>query len=160
MKRTIARFKDVAYSGSFRQDGHLLVAGGQNGVVQVRALLAEHSLQLQWSADPSRRMQASMACSTQNTLLHCCFTQVFDANSRSVLRQLKGHQRPVHVTRFAPDKTHVMSGGDDVTLRLWDISSGKQVLRLTGHEDYVRAAAVSPSSGDTWASGTWTWSLS
>jgi U3 small nucleolar RNA-associated protein 15 len=72
-----------------------------------------------------------------------------------VLRQLKGHQRPVHVARFAPDKTHVLSGSDDVTLRWWDISAGKQLLRLTGHEDYVRAAEVSPSSSDTWASGTW-----
>ena len=79
--------------------------------------------------------------------------QVFDAGSRSVLRQLKGHSRPVHVTRFAADKTHVLSGGDDVTLRWWDIASGKQLLRLVGHEDYVRAAAASTSSSDTWASG-------
>lgn len=70
-----------------------------------------------------------------------------------MLRQLKGHSRPVHVTRFASDKTHVLSGGDDVTLRWWDISSGKQLLRLVGHEDYVRAAAASTSSSDTWASG-------
>jgi WD40 repeat protein len=90
--------------------------------------------------------------------LTCCLrgvlcTQVFDAGSRSVLRQLKGHSRPVHVTRFAADKTHVLSGGDDVTLRWWDIGSGKQLLRLVGHEDYVRAAAASASSSDTWASG-------
>jgi U3 small nucleolar RNA-associated protein 15 len=79
--------------------------------------------------------------------------QVFDAGSRSVLRQLKGHSRPVHVTRFASDKTHILSGGDDVTLRWWDLASGKQLLRLVGHEDYVRAAAASSSSSDTWASG-------
>lgn len=47
----------------------------------------------------------------------------------------------------------MLSGSDDVTLRWWDISAGKQLLRLTGHQDYVRAAAVSPSSSDTWASG-------
>ncbi|KAF8055723.1 utp15 [Scenedesmus sp. PABB004] len=112
VRRTIGRFKDVAFSGTFRPDGRLLVAGGQTGIVQV-----------------------------------------FDANSRSVLRQLKGHQRPVHVARFAADKVHVLSGSDDVTLRWWDISAGKQLARLTGHEDYVRAAAASPSSADVWASG-------
>lgn len=37
--------------------------------------------------------------------------------SRAVLRQLKGHQRPVHVARFSPDKLHVLSGGDDATVR-------------------------------------------
>jgi hypothetical protein len=39
VQRTFGRFKDVAYSGSFRQDGKLLVAGGQNSIVQVRGLL-------------------------------------------------------------------------------------------------------------------------
>jgi len=79
--------------------------------------------------------------------------QLFDCASRSVLRQLRGHQKPCHVTRFSPDKVHVLSGGDDVTIRWWDISEGKQVLRLDGHSDYVRAAAVSPASEATWLSG-------
>lgn len=35
LRRTFARFKDTAYSGSLRGDGRLLVAGGQNGIVQV-----------------------------------------------------------------------------------------------------------------------------
>ncbi len=81
--------------------------------------------------------------------------QVFDANSRGLLRQLKGHQRPVHVTRFAPDKLHLLSGGDDALARWWDVSEGKQVLRLTGHADYIRAAEVNPASHDTWATGGW-----
>lgn len=33
------------------------------------------------------------------------------------------------------------------------MTSGTQVLRLDGHKDYVRAAAVSPASEDTWATG-------
>lgn len=43
--------------------------------------------------------------------------QVFDANSRTLLRQLKGHRRPVHVARFALDRLHVLSGSDDATVR-------------------------------------------
>jgi len=35
VRRTFGRFKDTAYSGSIRADGRLLVAGGQNGIVQV-----------------------------------------------------------------------------------------------------------------------------
>lgn len=42
--------------------------------------------------------------------------QVFDANSRTLLRQLKGHKRPVHVARFALDRLHVLSGSDDATV--------------------------------------------
>lgn len=35
-KRQFARFKDKAYSGSFRRDGRLLVAGGEDSVIQAR----------------------------------------------------------------------------------------------------------------------------
>lgn len=35
VRRTFTRFKDKAYSGSFRGDGRLLVAGGEEGMVQV-----------------------------------------------------------------------------------------------------------------------------
>jgi U3 small nucleolar RNA-associated protein 15 len=79
--------------------------------------------------------------------------QVFDAGSRGVLRQFKAHKRPTRVARFAPDKLHVLSGSDDVTVRWWDVTSGAQLMRLDGHRDYVRAAAVSPASPDTWATG-------
>jgi U3 small nucleolar RNA-associated protein 15 len=37
VRRTFSRFKDKAYSGSFRKDGKLLVAGGEEGIVQVRS---------------------------------------------------------------------------------------------------------------------------
>ncbi|KAG2498088.1 hypothetical protein HYH03_003846 [Edaphochlamys debaryana] len=79
--------------------------------------------------------------------------QVFDANSRSVLRQFKAHKRPTRVARWGADRLHVLSGSDDVTVRWWDVTSGSQVLRLDGHSDYVRAAAASPASPDTWATG-------
>lgn len=91
--------------------------------------------------------------------------RVFDAGSRAVLRQLKGHApRAARVVRFAPDKAHVLTGGDDVTARWWDVAAGKQVRRLDGHTDYVRAAccvgagaggfsSAASSSSDLWATG-------
>lgn len=35
LERQITRFKDIAYSGSYRVDGRLLTAGGESGIVQV-----------------------------------------------------------------------------------------------------------------------------
>ncbi len=67
----------------------------------------------------------------------CCAVtcvQVFDAGSRSVLRQFKGHARPCHVVRWSPDKLHLLSGSDDVTLRWWDITQGTQLARWGGGE--------------------------
>jgi len=37
-QRQLTRFKDRAYSGCYRADGQLLVAGGESGLVQVGAL--------------------------------------------------------------------------------------------------------------------------
>ncbi len=36
LERQITRFKDIAYSGCYRSDARLLVAGGENGIVQVQ----------------------------------------------------------------------------------------------------------------------------
>ncbi|EFN51794.1 hypothetical protein CHLNCDRAFT_139756 [Chlorella variabilis] len=93
-KRQFGRFKDRAYSGSFRQDGRLIVAGGEDSVV-------------------------------------------FDSSSRTLLRQFKGHKAPVHVAKFAEGQ-HVITGGDDGLVALWDVTSGQQVCTLRGHTDYVR----------------------
>ena len=35
VKRTLSRFRDLAYGGTFRDDGKLIVAGGANPVVQL-----------------------------------------------------------------------------------------------------------------------------
>jgi WD40 repeat protein len=53
--------------------------------------------------------------------------QVFDAGSRTLLRQFKAHKAPVHVARFALGQLHVLSGGDDGQVMLWDVTSGEQV---------------------------------
>ena len=74
-------------------------------------------------------------------------------SDRSVLRQLEGHKRAVHVSHFSSSLVHVLSGSDDATVRLWDLSEGKQIARFDGHRDYVRAGIQSPTSCDVWATG-------
>eukprot|EP00232_Nephroselmis_pyriformis_P007623 CAMPEP_0182882100 /NCGR_PEP_ID=MMETSP0034_2-20130328/17575_1 /TAXON_ID=156128 /ORGANISM="Nephroselmis pyriformis, Strain CCMP717" /LENGTH=333 /DNA_ID=CAMNT_0025015165 /DNA_START=280 /DNA_END=1277 /DNA_ORIENTATION=+ len=113
-KKQFSRFKDIAYCGTFRADGKVMVAGGATGVVQV-----------------------------------------FDAGTKSILRQLKGHQRPVHAVSYTNNTQKVLSGSDDTTVRLWDVPSGEQALRLTGHTDYVRCIAPSRASADVFATGSY-----
>eukprot|EP01018_Ginkgo_biloba_P016174 Gb_10217 [translate_table: standard] len=115
LKKTIVRFKDVAYSGVFRSDGQIIAAGGEAGIIQV-----------------------------------------FDVNTRMVLRQLKGHGRPVRCVRYAPqDKIHLLSGSDDSMVKWWDVTTQEELLSLEGHKDYVRCGAVSPSSANLWATGSY-----
>ncbi|KAI9010407.1 WD40-repeat-containing domain protein [Phycomyces nitens] len=101
-KKTISRFKDIAYSACFRPDGKLIVAGDGTGLVQL-----------------------------------------FDVNSRAILRTFREHTMPVHVAQFSSNKTNILSASDDRTVRLWDIPSETSVNVFEEHEDYVRTGLVS-----------------
>jgi WD40 repeat protein len=54
-----------------------------------------------------------------------------------------GHTGAVPCVTFAPDGQRALSGGDDMTLRLWDVATGKELRRLEGHRDAVIAVAFS-----------------
>ncbi|MDE0683844.1 MAG: ATP-binding protein, partial [Candidatus Poribacteria bacterium] len=54
---------------------------------------------------------------------------------------------------FCPDGKTLARGGGDVTVMLWEVSTGKQLRTLTGHKGSVEVA-FSPD-GKTLASGSW-----
>jgi WD40 repeat protein len=58
---------------------------------------------------------------------------------------LKAHSYSVRSVAFSPDGRHVVSGGDDETIRVWDAETGEEVVGpLKGHSDGVRFVAFSP----------------
>ncbi|TCD69675.1 hypothetical protein EIP91_006692 [Steccherinum ochraceum] len=104
--KTISRFKDVARSGHIRQDGKLVIAGDDTGLIQI-----------------------------------------FDINSRAILRALDAHKQPVHVAKFSSaDQTQVLSCSDDTTVRLWDVPSQTAITTFHDHTDYVRTGQVSSNN--------------
>lgn len=71
--------------------------------------------------------------------------QVFDINSRAILKTWKEHKQPVWATRFSPtEATTLMSASDDRTVRLWDLPSQESTSTFLGHQDYVRSGAFMP----------------
>ena len=71
--------------------------------------------------------------------------QVFDVNSRAILKTWKEHKQPVWTTKFSPSEpTALMSASDDRTVRLWDLPSQESTHSLVGHQDYVRSGAFMP----------------
>src|SRR5256885_16621995 len=58
--------------------------------------------------------------------------------------KLTGHTAVIHSVTFSPDGQWILTTSEDQTAKLWDASSGREVLALTGHTGAVRSAAFSP----------------
>ncbi|POV99323.1 hypothetical protein PSTT_13879 [Puccinia striiformis] len=65
--------------------------------------------------------------------------QVFDLNSRAILRTFREIKQPVHVVKFSPTSTNILTCSDDSTVRLYDLATSKTIRTFMGHTDYVRA---------------------
>jgi len=44
---------------------------------------------------------------------------------------------------FSRDGRRVLSGSDDHTVRLWEVKTGKELARFTGHANAVTTVALS-----------------
>jgi WD40 repeat protein len=59
----------------------------------------------------------------------------------------------VNAIAFSPDGTLLASASDDKTIRLWDIQTGKEVLTLCGHNEFVKSVAFHPQTPTILVSG-------
>jgi WD40 repeat protein len=68
------------------------------------------------------------------------------------LCSLEGHTGAIKSIAFSPDGKLIASGSDDKTIKLWDVTTGKQLHSLEGHTFGVTSVAFSPD-GKLIASG-------
>ncbi len=66
-----------------------------------------------------------------------------DPPTLKLLRSFKGHQATVISTVFSPDGKMIVSGGDDHTLKFWDIQ-GKLLHSVNAHDERIWKLAFSP----------------
>jgi tetratricopeptide (TPR) repeat protein len=68
------------------------------------------------------------------------------------IRTLSGHTRNVNSVVISSDGQIAVSGGDDKTVKIWDLQSGQELRTLSGHTDVTWGIAIS-SDGQTLVSG-------
>jgi hypothetical protein len=62
---------------------------------------------------------------------------------------LRGHELVVNAVAFSPDNHWLVTGSNDETARLWDLTApdpGAVSIVLRGHEDFILAVAISSDS--------------
>ncbi|MBW4573445.1 MAG: serine/threonine protein kinase [Tolypothrix carrinoi HA7290-LM1] len=65
---------------------------------------------------------------------------------------LKGHSSDVNSVTFSPDGQMLVTGSDDLTIKLWNLTTKQEIRTFKGHSSYIYAIAISPD-GQTIASG-------
>eukprot|EP00775_Hariotina_reticulata_P014922 gene14922-15127_t len=151
VKRTFSRFKDVAFSGRWRPDGRLLVAGGQNGIVQVFDANSRSVLrQLKGHKGPVHVTRFAgdkthvMSGGDDVTL------RWWDISSGKQVLRLTGHSDYVRAAAASPVSSDTWaSGGYDHLVKLWDVRSGSSRSGSSSmsfdHGAPVEACAFFPS---------------
>eukprot|EP00904_Undaria_pinnatifida_P006836 jgi/Undpi1/3282/HiC_scaffold_15.g06656.m1 len=86
---------------------------------------------------------------------HTGTVKVIDVKTKGILRAFREHKAATRTVRWSCDGLSLASGSDDKTVRLWDLPTSTALQVRSGHTDYVRALAASPSSSDTWLSGSY-----
>ncbi|KAJ4461732.1 putative U3 small nucleolar RNA-associated protein 15 [Paratrimastix pyriformis] len=123
-KRVLSRFKGPAYSGRFRSDGRILVAGGEEGIVQVFDIQTRAVLR---QITSHRGPVHTTSFSRDNTTIISggddCTLRLHDLPTGAQVGQLTGHSDYVRAAAESPSTTSLIATASyDHTVCLWDRS--------------------------------------
>jgi WD40 repeat protein/serine/threonine protein kinase len=77
-----------------------------------------------------------------------------DVNAVPTRHTFRGHVDQVSSVAFSPDNRILASGSGDLTVRLWEVASQKELARLVGSGEPVFSLAFSPDGETLAAAGT------
>lgn len=69
---------------------------------------------------------------------------VSDLTSGRAVARLEGHEKPVNSVAVTDDGRYVVSGSDDMSVRVWNTAAPSEVASLQGHTAPVTAVAITP----------------
>jgi WD40 repeat protein len=154
LKADLEWHKDTVWALAFSPDGTILASGSDDETIMLwdavtgklkttfKKTGSVHFLA--FSGDGKTLAAASYSLSEGDVTLR-------DVATGKVLSTLEGHTHS-NCLAFSPDGKTLAALSYDKTLKLWDLATGKDNIRPTGHTNWVTALAFSPDS-KTLASG-------
>ncbi|XP_039614384.1 U3 small nucleolar RNA-associated protein 15 homolog [Polypterus senegalus] len=146
--KTFSRFKETAYSGSYRDDGKLLVAGSEDGLVRVFDLAGREALR-KFSGHTKAVHVANFTSGKYHIFSggDDYSAKYWDMSTASELISYDEHTDYVRcgaASKLNPDM--FVTGSYDHTVRVFDARTDKSVLNMD-HGQPVESVLLFPSGG-------------
>jgi WD40 repeat protein len=95
--------------------------------------------------DPDYSLLLALAAFEECTPTSLALRAITAASVASLVRiVLRGHDDRVHAVEWSPAGRRLATASSDRTVRIWDASSGSELLVLCGHDDEIYGMAWSP----------------
>ena len=149
--RTLAGRNERITALAFSPDGKLLAIVFADAKVRLCEVASSREIAVVAHIAPVKAVNFS----PDGTLLAAASgraLELWDTVRHRIVRSFS--MEPVMATTvlFSPDGRSIAAGGEDGAIRVWNVHSGKQVSRMTGHESAILSLAFTPD-GSRLASG-------
>ncbi|KAM7348937.1 U3 small nucleolar RNA-associated protein 15 homolog [Cochliomyia hominivorax] len=146
--KNLSRFQETAYGGTFRQDGRLLVAGDEQGLVKLFDTSSKNILRLfKGHKAPVHRVNFT------SDLLHIASfsddktVKLWDVANEKSIHTFANHEDYVRAGTVNPVSADViLSGGYDGKINLYDVRT-KEVTASVDHGSPVESLLFLPTGG-------------
>lgn len=136
--------RQEVYSLAFSPDGKTLVSGSNDGSIRFWDLKDKAEERV---LEQTGGRVASVSLSPDGRrLAWACHTgaiQLLNLEENQGL-SFSGHRELVWSIAFSPDGRHLLSGGNDKTVRIWEVDSGREIMLFNQHQAGVNRVAFSP----------------
>ncbi|XP_015602951.1 U3 small nucleolar RNA-associated protein 15 homolog [Cephus cinctus] len=146
--KNLSRFKEAAYGGSFRSDGKLLCAGGEEAVVRLFDVNSKSLLRL----FSGHKAAVHRTFFTADGIHIASFSDdktvaVWDIPSEKQIISFNEHSDYIRAGATSPVSPDIfISGGYDKTIQMYDTRTNKHIFSVN-HEAPVESLLYLPSGG-------------